>query len=218
MKLRLRLWVTAVTAAVGLGLGLAPAAVSAAPAALPSGASSTNTGVGITAAGAQIKPFAVKKLKSATPKITGTAQVGKTLKVAKGKWTAGTKFTYQWHANGKKIAKATKTSLKLTSKYAGKKITVKVTGKKKGYKTVTKTSKATAKIAKTAAKKVSPKKVKTYKNCTELHKDYPHGVGKKGAVDKTNGKRVTNFYVNNALYAANAKSDRDKDGIACEKA
>ncbi|MBB4764631.1 excalibur calcium-binding domain-containing protein [Amorphoplanes digitatis] len=30
-------------------------------------------------------------------------------------------------------------------------------------------------------------------------------------------KKVTNFKVSNALYKANKKSDRDKDGIACEK-
>ena len=58
---------------------------------------------------------------------------------------------------------------------------------------------------------------KTYANCTQLHKVYPHGVGKKGAKDKTSGKRVTNFTVNTAVYNANKKSDRDHDGIACEK-
>ena len=36
---------------------------------------------------------------------------------------------------------------------------------------------------------------KSYKNCTELNKDYPHGVGRKGARDKTSGKPVTNFRV-----------------------
>lgn len=61
--------------------------------------------------------------------------------------------------------------------------------------------------------------VKTFKNCTELNKKYKHGVGRKGAKDKVKGstKRVTTFYVNTALYNANKKSDRDKDGIACEK-
>ncbi|MFC7528592.1 excalibur calcium-binding domain-containing protein [Actinoplanes sp. GCM10030250] len=60
---------------------------------------------------------------------------------------------------------------------------------------------------------------KTYKNCTALNKVYKHGVGKKGAKDKVRGKtkKVTNFKVSNALYKANKKSDRDKDGIACEK-
>lgn len=42
-------------------------------------------------------------------------------------------------------------------------------------------------------------------------------MGKKGAHDQTTGTPVTTFTVNSKLYAANAKSDRDKDGIACEK-
>jgi hypothetical protein len=58
---------------------------------------------------------------------------------------------------------------------------------------------------------------KTYKNCTALNKDYPHGVGRKGARDKTSGTPVTNFKVSNSLYAANRHSDRDGDGVACEK-
>lgn len=59
----------------------------------------------------------------------------------------------------------------------------------------------------------------TFKNCTELNKKYPHGVGKPGAVDRVSGSTppVTNFTVSASLYAANKKSDRDKDGIACEK-
>jgi hypothetical protein len=58
---------------------------------------------------------------------------------------------------------------------------------------------------------------KTYANCTELHQDYPHGVGRPGAVDHTSGPPVTTFTVDAALYDANQGSDRDKDGIACEK-
>jgi hypothetical protein len=58
---------------------------------------------------------------------------------------------------------------------------------------------------------------KTYKNCTALNKAYPHGVGRNGARDKTSGTPVTNFKVSNSLYAANRGSDRDGDGVACEK-
>ncbi|AEV82923.1 hypothetical protein ACWT_1904 [Actinoplanes sp. SE50] len=59
----------------------------------------------------------------------------------------------------------------------------------------------------------------TFKNCTELNKKYKHGVGKRGAEDRVSGstKPVTTFSVNNDLYAANKRLDRDKDGIACEK-
>jgi hypothetical protein len=58
---------------------------------------------------------------------------------------------------------------------------------------------------------------KSYKNCTALNRVYPHGVGRKGARDRTSGKPVTTFKVSNKLYALNARHDRDKDGIACEK-
>lgn len=88
-----------------------------------------------------------KVAKAAKPRGKGTAKVGKTLKVTRGTWTKGTKFSYQWLSNGAKIAGATRSSLKLTNAHKGKKITVQVTGKKAGYATVTKTSKATKKVA-----------------------------------------------------------------------
>ena len=67
---------------------------------------------------------------------------------------------------------------------------------------------------------------KSYKNCTELNKVYPHGVGRTGAKDKTSGKPVTTFRVNSTVYSYNDGGarhvgeydlDRDNDGIACEK-
>ncbi|WP_375486179.1 excalibur calcium-binding domain-containing protein [uncultured Jatrophihabitans sp.] len=60
---------------------------------------------------------------------------------------------------------------------------------------------------------------KHYKNCTALNKAYKHGVGKVGARDHVSGhtKPVTTFKRSNALYNANRGSDRDHDGIACEK-
>jgi len=57
----------------------------------------------------------------------------------------------------------------------------------------------------------------SFKNCTAMNKVYPHGVGRTGARDKTSGTPVTNFKVSSSLYAANRGSDRDKDGVACEK-
>ncbi|MBD0861966.1 excalibur calcium-binding domain-containing protein [Gordonia sp. zg691] len=56
-----------------------------------------------------------------------------------------------------------------------------------------------------------------YANCSALNADYPHGVGEPGAVDSTSGTPVTGFTVDQALYDANDESDRDGDGIACEK-
>ena len=57
---------------------------------------------------------------------------------------------------------------------------------------------------------------KKFKNCTELNKVYPGGVAKPGAVNKGGKTKKTPKY-NKALYTANKKSDRDRDGIACEK-
>jgi len=58
-----------------------------------------------------------------------------------------------------------------------------------------------------------------YKNCAALNKKYPHGVGIPGAKDKVgkNGKPVTMFYRNKALYLANKHLDRDGDRISCER-
>lgn len=58
--------------------------------------------------------------------------------------------------------------------------------------------------------------VKVFKNCTELNKLYPGGVAMPGAVNSGGMTKKSPKY-NKALYLANQKSDRDKDGIACEK-
>ena len=60
-----------------------------------------------------------------------------------------------------------------------------------------------------------------WKNCTQVNKRYPHGVGRVGARDKTSGAPVRTFRRSNLLYRTavryNRGLDRDKDGIACEK-
>ena len=57
---------------------------------------------------------------------------------------------------------------------------------------------------------------KVFKNCTELNKVYPGGVALPGAVNAGGVTKKMPKY-DKALYNANKKSDRDKDGIACEK-
>ncbi len=57
---------------------------------------------------------------------------------------------------------------------------------------------------------------KVFKNCTELNKSYPGGVALPGAVNVGGTTKLTPTF-DKALYTANKKSDRDKDGIACEK-
>ncbi|CAN2174909.1 Excalibur calcium-binding domain containing protein [Candidatus Nanopelagicaceae bacterium] len=57
---------------------------------------------------------------------------------------------------------------------------------------------------------------KVFKNCTELNKLYPGGVALPGAIN-AGGETKKEPKYDKALYIANKKSDRDKDGIACEK-
>ena len=57
---------------------------------------------------------------------------------------------------------------------------------------------------------------KVFKNCTELNKVYPGGVALPGAVNAGGMTKLTPKF-DKKLYEANKKSDRDKDGIACEK-
>ena len=57
---------------------------------------------------------------------------------------------------------------------------------------------------------------KVFKNCSELNKLYPGGVALPGAVNAGGATKKEPKY-DKALYTANKKSDRDGDGIACEK-
>jgi hypothetical protein len=90
---------------------------------------------------------ALGTLVSRTPKVTGTAKVGRTLTAVPGSWTSGTRLTYRWTADGKTIARATARTFKPTKAVRGKRIRVVVTGTKTGYRTVARTSGATAKVA-----------------------------------------------------------------------
>lgn len=54
----------------------------------------------------------------------------------------------------------------------------------------------------------------TFKNCTQLNKVYSSGVAKSAAAAKKQKKAPK---VSAALYNANVKMDRDKDGTVCEK-
>ncbi|MDF1488877.1 hypothetical protein [Tessaracoccus caeni] len=108
------------------------------------------------------KLVASKKLTATpTPKISGTAQVGKTLTVKPDTWKpSGVKLSYQWLRDGKAIKGATKSTYKLTSSDKGKKISVKVKGSKSGYSSVTKTSSKTkavkaGKLSSTPTPKIS---------------------------------------------------------------
>ncbi|RYZ30960.1 MAG: hypothetical protein EOP01_04110, partial [Propionibacteriaceae bacterium] len=69
-------------------------------------------------------------------------------------------------------------------------------------------------------------KLKAYRSCSAMHKDFPHGVGRVGAVDKSSRPAVTAFFAHDKLYGYNDGKkprhhkekdlDTDNDGIACE--
>ncbi|MEU4557247.1 FlgD immunoglobulin-like domain containing protein [Actinoplanes sp. NPDC023936] len=74
-------------------------------------------------------PKATKK-----PKITGTAKVGKKVKVSVGAWSPkATSYRYEWRLNGKLIKGATASSLRLKSSMRGKKLTVTVIARRPGH-------------------------------------------------------------------------------------
>lgn len=74
-------------------------------------------------------------------KLVGKAKVGKRLGVRLVKpVAAGVTVRYQWTANGKAIAGATKTSVKLTKALRGKKVRAVATFSKDGFRTVVKAS------------------------------------------------------------------------------
>lgn len=141
---------------------------------------------------ATAKVAKLSTLKAPTPKITGTARPGATVKVSSGTWTSGTAKTYQWYVAGKKVTGATGTSFEVLTAHLGKKITVKVTGVKAGHKTVTKTSKAvTAKLS--TLKAPTPKITGTAKAGLTLK--VSSGTWTSGAVKTyqwyANGKKIT---------------------------
>ncbi|MDQ7993335.1 MAG: GH92 family glycosyl hydrolase, partial [Propionicimonas sp.] len=83
---------------------------------------------------AKVKAGAISVTRKA--KVTGTAKVGKTLKVAAGKYSPGSaKATYTWLRNGRVISGATSSKYKLKSRDRGKKISVRVTVRASGYTT-----------------------------------------------------------------------------------
>ena len=83
---------------------------------------------------------------TATPKISGTATVGKTLKAITGKWDSQTTFTYQWLRGSNEIFGQTNSSYRLNPEDRGNQISVRVTATKANYVSVTKSSQKTSRV------------------------------------------------------------------------
>ena len=89
-------------------------------------------------------------MRASTPKISGSAVVGKTLTAKRGTWTPGVSFSYQWYRNGAAISGAKGATYRIQSADAGRRISVKVTGKRSGYATESRTSAKTAAVKRPA--------------------------------------------------------------------
>jgi hypothetical protein len=85
-------------------------------------------------------------LSSSKPRITGSAKVGRRLTVKVGSWSPKPSFRFTWYAGNRVVKTTTSPSLKVSKKWAGKKLNVKVTGTRAGYVTKSVTSSSTSKI------------------------------------------------------------------------
>jgi hypothetical protein len=92
------------------------------------------------------KPVLAPLVWGPLPVVTGKPEIGQTLTLTPGTWTAGAALKYQWIANGQFIAGATGPTLTLTSAHVGKKITAAVSGSLDGYRPTSRYSAATAAV------------------------------------------------------------------------
>lgn len=126
---------------------------------VPSGAVGKQITVRVTGTRTGYTPLTVESDPTATvakgalttsvPRISGYAQVGRTLTAIAGYWSpSGVKLSYRWKIGTQVVTgpAGTRTSLVIPRSARGKRITVAVTGKLTGYETVTKRSPATANV------------------------------------------------------------------------
>jgi hypothetical protein len=94
----------------------------------------------VTADSATVTVSAGTITPTATPTISGTATVKKTLTARTTGWMPGLTFSYQWMRNGVDISGATRSTYKLVKADAKRRISVRVTASLLGYTPETLTS------------------------------------------------------------------------------
>lgn len=73
--------------------------------------------------------------RTAVPRVTGVAKVGRTLTASPGTWRpAATRISYQWRRNGKAIRGAVARTYKVKALDKGRKLSVVVTASRPGYR------------------------------------------------------------------------------------
>lgn len=93
------------------------------------------------------KPSTPALTVSRNAKLSGAARVGQRITLTLPTFRqAGVRLSFRWYANGKRIQKQTKSSLKLTKALKGKRITAKITVTRAGYRTLTLTVGPTGKV------------------------------------------------------------------------
>jgi hypothetical protein len=97
---------------------------------------------------AQVGPIMPAALTPATPTISGTAKVGRTLTAKVTPWGPGkVSLAWQWYRGSEPIADATTVTYKLSVADYGHTIKVRVTGTRKDHQTARRDSTPTAKVA-----------------------------------------------------------------------
>ncbi|MDR0595964.1 MAG: hypothetical protein LBG50_00265 [Clostridiales Family XIII bacterium] len=109
-----------------------------------------------------------------SPKIAGSAAVGRKLTAAAGALSQAPSVSYQWYVGGKAVKGASSSAYKVKKSDLGKKIKVAVTISRTGYKSVTAASAQTAKVAKAFAKYPAPK----IKGTAKVGKTLKAAIGK----------------------------------------
>ena len=83
----------------------------------------------------------VPMVNQAPPVISGATKVGSTLTASSGSWKPATSdVRFQWYADGQKLKRSTKSTIRLTQARLGQKLTVTATAVKLGYPTKSATS------------------------------------------------------------------------------
>jgi len=116
----------------------------------------------VTASAAAVKVLRTFS-KQPTPKISGTAKVGKTLSAKPGTWSPKPALRYEWFRSGVAISGAKASKYKVQLADVGKKLTVRVTAVKADYLSVSKTSRATKTVPAVPLKASTPKILGTAK-------------------------------------------------------
>jgi aminopeptidase N len=95
---------------------------------------------------ASVPIAAGRQVKHPTPRISGTPKVHRTLRVRPGRWDSGTRLSYRWYVDGRRLRGGHDGSLHVPRSAKGGRIRVRVTSTKPGYETRTELSARTARV------------------------------------------------------------------------